>query len=328
MNNTRALKLTYGAMLAAIFGMLMLLNRQTGGFLQGVLVFILPIPMAIYAVRYGLRAGITVFIVMVASSFLFGDFTSVFYGISSAFLGLVLGTRLNRHRDPMKTLILIMVLGMVLELFDMLVIAYIATGETLDTDVREMQQAMEQAFRMSEQITGQSMEQQQSIISILTPDVLRRVMIVSIAAAGALDGFVVYTVSILIMRRLHIPVQKPAPVAQYYPPKWTGILGIGLFLLYNVTFSKPFENELLQNIAQMAGLAGYFYLMCFGVIAMIGVLQKYITKNHVLIVILALLSLMVLPSVDLILGFLYISGSLHERLMERPSGSRDRFPKF
>ena len=40
--NTKTQELTYGAMIVAIFGVLLLINRQTGGFLEGVFMFIFP----------------------------------------------------------------------------------------------------------------------------------------------------------------------------------------------------------------------------------------------------------------------------------------------
>ena len=48
--NIKTRKLTFGAMVAAIFGVLLLLNRQSGGLFSDLFLFILPIPMTAYSV--------------------------------------------------------------------------------------------------------------------------------------------------------------------------------------------------------------------------------------------------------------------------------------
>ena len=47
MKNFKTQEITFGAMIAAIFGMLLLLNRQTGGMLEEVFLFAFPIPKSV-----------------------------------------------------------------------------------------------------------------------------------------------------------------------------------------------------------------------------------------------------------------------------------------
>ena len=56
--NQKTLKITYGAMIVALFGVLLLINRQTGGMFEGIMMFLLPIPMVAYAARYGWKTSI------------------------------------------------------------------------------------------------------------------------------------------------------------------------------------------------------------------------------------------------------------------------------
>lgn len=51
-------------MLVAVFGVFLLINRYTGGFMEGVLSYVLPIPIAAYTVRYGRRQAVIVFVCM------------------------------------------------------------------------------------------------------------------------------------------------------------------------------------------------------------------------------------------------------------------------
>ena len=69
--NTKTQELTYGAMIVAIFGVMLLINRQTGGFFSGILMFVYPIPMVAFAARYGLKDSVAVFVCTVLIAFLF-----------------------------------------------------------------------------------------------------------------------------------------------------------------------------------------------------------------------------------------------------------------
>ena len=51
--DSRTQELTYGAMLIAVFGVILVLNRQTAGLFEELIFFILPIPMTIFTIRYG-----------------------------------------------------------------------------------------------------------------------------------------------------------------------------------------------------------------------------------------------------------------------------------
>ena len=58
-NNVR--RLTDGAMMLAIIGALLLINRQTAGIIETTFLFILPLPMVFYSARYGLKSSVSYF---------------------------------------------------------------------------------------------------------------------------------------------------------------------------------------------------------------------------------------------------------------------------
>ena len=106
--NRNTIRITTGAMIIALFTLLLLMNRQTGGLFEEMFIYILPIPMVIYAAKYGWKSGLLVFAGMAVFSFFFGNFASIFYSISSALLGLVFGTCLYYKRDMTKTMFAVM----------------------------------------------------------------------------------------------------------------------------------------------------------------------------------------------------------------------------
>ena len=114
--NSNTLRLTFGAMILAIFTLLLLLNRQTGGFFDELFIYILPVPMVIYAAKYGWKSGVWLFFGMAVFSFFFGTPYTMFYAVTAALLGLFLGTRFYKGRDMTRTLLMTMGLSALFEL--------------------------------------------------------------------------------------------------------------------------------------------------------------------------------------------------------------------
>ena len=64
--NTKTQELTFGAMIVAVFGVLLLLNRQTGGMFEGFFMFIFPIPMVAFSADRDMNR--TLILVMILSA--------------------------------------------------------------------------------------------------------------------------------------------------------------------------------------------------------------------------------------------------------------------
>ena len=199
--NTYTQKITYGAMVTAIFALMLLINRQTGNIMEEVFLYLFPVPMVAFSARYGARASIPVLVSMALISFLFGAFTTIFYAVSSAFTGLVLGARIYHKRDMTRTLILVMAISAACNLLSTYVLASFM-GYDLNADLTEMQTMMN---TMMEQ-AGMG-----AAASLFTPDYIRRLFLVSMTFMGLVQGFLVYQISLLLLRRLRYPIENPAP---------------------------------------------------------------------------------------------------------------------
>ncbi len=300
----RTLKLTAGAMIIAIFGMFLLFNRQTGGLFEDMFMYLLPVPMVAYSCIYGWKASIPVFIGMTLFSVLFGTFYTIFYAVSGALLGMILGTCIYHKKDMTKTLLLVMGLSAVLNLISTVALASVF-GFNVNEEVAMMQEQLNKAMEMA----GVEMPE-----GVITTDYLKRLFMISMAFMGMVQGFIIYEISLLVLKRLHFPVQRPKAVSEYCPPRWSGFLA--MFLMFAGGIPAAYGmSELIQNIFQTAAVCAYLYLVVFGVIAANVLAAKYLSRNKILIVIMDILALMVLPQVLMILGFFYISGGLREKAL-------------
>ena len=226
--NTKTQELTYGAMIVAIFGVLLLVNRQTGGFFEGFFMFVFPIPMVAFSARYGWKDSLPVFVCTVLIAFLFGTFTAIFYAITAALLGLAFGACLHHHVDTTRTMILVMALSVISNILSTFVLASLF-GINMQEDIQLMQTSMQEAIeKFGGNLTPQQM---QAFDLILRPDFLLRMFIISMIFMGIMQGFIVCQLSLLILRRLRYPIKKPAPITAWYPPRWTGVVAIMLYLL-------------------------------------------------------------------------------------------------
>ena len=296
-------------MIVAIFGVLLLVNRQTGGMFEGFFMFIFPIPMVAFSARYGWKDSLAVFVCTILIAFFFGTFTGIFYAVSMSFIGMVYGSCIYSQRDMNRTLILIMILSAAAELLCTIALAAVA-GFDLNADIMAMQDTMNQLLEQ----TGMEVTS-----GIFTYDYLRRIYIITTGFVGAMEGLIVYYLSYAILKKLRYPIRKPQPITSYYPSRISGIIALVLVFVYAYSVAKPFSNPTAQNILQSAGMCGVIYLIFFGYIALLMVSRVYLHLPKVLGLILALFLTMTVSYIPMLFGYLYISGNLHHMLDARLS---------
>ena len=294
-------------MVTAIFGVFLLLNRQTGNFFQEIFLFLYPIPMVAYAALYGWRSGLPVLAAMSLLSFLFGNFTSIFYAVTQAFIGLIFGGCLYHKADMTKTLFAIMGLSSLVSILNTVVLGFLF-GFDLNQEVAEMQAMMNSIFEQA----GVAMPEM-----IMTTNYLKQIFVVSMVLLGIVQGFLVYEISLLVLRRLRFPVQKPKSVFLYSPPKWTGYGALLAFMLYNTSLVHPMENEMLQNVSLTAGIFSYLYLLCFGAIAVVLMIKVRFRRAGALGAVAAVAGLLLFPLLIMGTGFFYLVTEFHQRLVEQ-----------
>ena len=304
-SNNSTLKITTGAMIIAIFAMLLIVNRQTGLFFEEFFVYLLPLPMAVYTALYDWKYGLMVFVGMTAFSFIFGGFTTIFYAVSASLIGLVFGTMVCRKVDPTKMLIIIMVFSAISTIISSVALASLF-GYDIDMSLTEMKTMLTTTF----EATGNG-----ALMEFYTMDFLKQLFVISMALMGLLEGFIVYRLGLLIMKRLHISVRRAVPLLEFYPPAITGILAMTAFFAGIYGLSKQNPSPLYTNISQALWVIGFIYLVFFGILCVILFVRKYITRSRALIAVLTVLAYLLFAQYLVFLGFGYITFGLHARLL-------------
>ena len=237
-----------------------------------------------------------VFFCTILIAFLFGTFTGMFYAIGMSFVGMVYGSCIRSGRDMNRTLILVMILSAAMEL-----LCTVALATFAGFDLNAEQAGVDTS-------TG-----------ILSYDYLRRMYIISTGFVGAMEGLIVYYLSYAILKKLRYPIRKPQPLTSYYPSRISGVIALVLVFVYAYTVAKPFSNSAAQNILQSAGMCGVIYLIFFGYIALLMICSVYLHLPRILGMIISLFLTMSISYIPILVGYLYISGSLHKAMEDRMS---------
>lgn len=304
------LKLTQGALITAVFGVLMFLNRQTAGIAEEVLVYIFPLPMAIYAAKYGFAAGLPAFAAMCLISFLLGTPASAIYAGMYVVIGLIFGTCLHKRADSAKTMLSVMAASTVVNVVYLVFLASL-TGIDFSEEVTEYQKLLTETFSRA------GVELPAEIISF---EYLGKLLIISMVAVGALQGFLIYQLGLLIMKKLKQNVPTPTGFFDIHPPVASGYIAAAAFLIYNLSFGLTRQDNILQTAVMVVGLFGYLFLLFFGFIGANLILRGLFNGKRALASIVSMLLVFILALPMAVLGLIYVSNPDTYREILRKTG--------
>ncbi len=293
-------------MMTAIVGVFILIDRQFAGMLEEMLLFLVPMPMVFYSFKYGLKDSWLVYAAICLLAFILGTPQMLFYIGSESFLGLVYGSGIHSGVKSEKLVLTAMVIGVIVNLLSTVVFAAFF-GYDVPAEIAEMEKVMTQAFdRAGAQIPP----------TINMPQFILTVFIISAVVMGVLQGYVTHVLSRVMMKRMHFNVEKAKPLALYFPPKWSGYAGLAGFMAYYYSLFRPFADSRVQIAVQGFGICGFMYLLCFGYIGLITMINLRNSSMKMILKILTFFLLFTAPQVLVISGFLYITTDMHQRLLE------------
>ena len=92
-------QITQGALLCALEGVLLVINRQLAGVLDSYLIWVIPLPLIVYSSKYGLKDSLWVALSLVLLSFIIANPVTIFYVAGSALIGCVYGYGLGKGKS-------------------------------------------------------------------------------------------------------------------------------------------------------------------------------------------------------------------------------------
>lgn len=296
--NRQVRKLTEGAMMCALFGLVLMINRQFAGILEIFFVYVLPLPLVVYTVKHGFKSGAVCAVSICFMSLMISTLSSMVYSIVAVLIGLVYGELCRRKFSNGVLISVTMVLTMILEVMCCIVFAGVF-GYDIHADAQLL---METFAASGMQLPGNLGVKFFLLIAVL-----------SVILTGVLEGILVHVFANVLMKRLKMEIVPISPIVLWNVPKWVGYVAAVCFAS-NYVAQLLHASETVQLCALAAGTIGSLVLVFFGYVACLMMGMVKYKKNLTLILI--VLFIFIWP-MYVVLGYFYIVSDSFRREITR-----------
>ncbi|MEG0076992.1 DUF2232 domain-containing protein [Anaerorhabdus sp.] len=308
-NNVR--KITDGAMMTALLGLLLVINRQLGGVVE-LFVWILPLPMVFFTAKYGWKDGLLPFSAMIFLTLIFGTPQSIFYFGVTATTGLIYGEGVKQKWTSRRLMLIAMTISVVSNLVTTVLFASFF-GYDIAMEAQTMKQVINQTLGTSVAALPFDIDQ-----------MIRIAVIFSVFLTGVLEGLLIHLFSRLLLARLGFQIPKPKPLSQISSPKWLGYVAIICWAGSEFLLKTP-QDAKIQELMMILDIASNLYLMFFGYIGALVLGAAKFQKNISFYLIFAIIFLLpvAIPALSLF-GFLYITTNWRVDLLRRVQSGENK----
>ncbi len=306
--NKNVRKITEGAMICAIYGMLLFLNMQSGFVLEYQLMFVLPLGMIVYRVRHDLASSIAVAISVLFLTFLMGIPTTYFLFGASLISGIIYSSALLKQVSRRHLLIIAMVTSFLLNF----IVSYGLAG-FFGIDI-------EATFNEIETITREMYPGSLDLIEGSLDDIIFASYMITIAFTAIFEGLLVHWSSQILFKRLKIKVNtvnKPISIVGSRP------LGYVAFIFFScgIILSYVKMNEMVELLGMVLHYISMVYLFQFGFIGLTLLGVVYLKRNIAMILVVTFMILFLTTNIAIyyiyficFVGFIYLTTDYKDRI--------------
>ncbi len=305
--NNGVRKITDGAMMCAIVGLILVINRQFAGLFEEMFLFFFPLPMVFYSAKYGMKDSWVVLVAIALLTAIIGTPQTIFYVASESLLGLVYGSGIHDNKDSRKLMFLSIAISAVVNVITTIIYAGFF-GYDLGAELTEYETIINGVLAE----TGMTISSTVNLKQMLTT-----VLLVSVVLTGILQGIITHVFSRLLLKRLRFTIPPSTPLALYYPKKWSGYVGLLGLVGYYYTIYNPLSNEGIQTLVQGVCLCAVVYLCFMGAICLIVQAGLSNPKLAGLFVIISFFFVMFFMLPMALVGFMYITTEWHTSILRR-----------
>lgn len=227
-------RITDGAMMVAIVGMLLFINRQFAGILEYAMYWILSFPILIYTVKYDWKAALVPACAMMLLALMIALPTTLFYLASALLCGWIYGHGVNQHWSNRTLLLTTGALTLLSYLITMVLFAAVF-GYDPNEDILLAQQ-IAQVLHLGNINIGQIALIFSLLLTILS---------------AVLQTICVHLIAVLTLRRMKLPAPVVKTVMELHYPKWLGCISICIWLLFYLRNMLKLEGNLLVLVISL-----------------------------------------------------------------------------
>ncbi len=304
MNKTK--KLTTGAMLLAIIGAFMIIDRQLSYTFTYFIVLLIPIVIAAYSTMYSIKEGMMICVGLLAFTVLFGSIATYIYMPVSIIVGLVNSYAISKGFDRRKVNIISMIIYVIAEILVVYLISPLL-GMPVSSEIASY---VETFNELSEKM-GMA-----ATFNSLIGDVYSLIvvgLVFSTIVTGLIEGFLTGLLTAFVLKRFKIKeigLNSPLDIKM---PVWLAYTLMALSCLYMFALNSFIDNEIIKYVLLSISIFASMVLAYYGYFFVILYIKKSGRKVNIFLIILAIVLLMPLSYIILIVvGFLYGSGPLRK----------------
>ncbi|MBE6114268.1 MAG: DUF2232 domain-containing protein [Erysipelotrichaceae bacterium] len=288
MNSTK--KITQGAMMCAIVGAMLLLDRQLAGFIDFALFWIIPLPVVVYTAKQGTRYGAMLAFSIAVIALLVGQPSAIFYSIMATFMGLSLGWGIHKGIDQGKLFATSCIVSMISTFLSVFVFASLLGYNLVDEAnyIQETLVTLTQSFGIA--------QVPQTLI-----DFIPIIVMLSFIISALLEAVLVYLLSYATCHRMKIKLTPMKPIVQIQLPKMWGYLCLAVYIASFILLMLPSTVQ-YSNVWYFINLVSQLILLVNGYIAIVTVLAYYQQRKLAILLLLAIVP--VLNTIIVVIGFL------------------------
>ncbi len=285
-----------GALMSAVVATFMFFNIQMGGIFSYVM-FLLPLPLVYVSFKYGYKTGLIVYVGSLVLTAMLGDIISIITLFIEGIIGVYYGNGLRKNIRSSILLLNTILLAILYNIIT-IVLASEFFGYNIDAEI---------------EIIGELFNG----FAIDFAKYFRLMFYVTIPLIGIMEGYLTHVFSRFLLRRLKFAVEKPISVYDYEPHKWAAYLALLLTAVFYISLSTNFLVGIYQEIGIVVGIIGALFLYFYGIVALMYLFKLLIPKASVLSMFIILFASLYLLIGILIIGFLYITTDMKQKVVER-----------
>jgi len=293
-------KITEGAAILAILGLYMIMDRQTAGFLNASLTWVVPLPLLVYTAKYGLKDALIPYVAAFLLSFILsGNYVTIVMMVMYGTIGLVYGWGIWRKWDN-RVLFTMTVFATGIIYF----LSFILFAAFFGYDMNE------------ELITMTNIMENMSIATdALLIEYMRTALVIGLFVGAVLEAFIVHMLGRVLLSRMKILIPVATPLEKFYFPKWLGWVLLIVLFVHPLAQSYLTDNQTLQILFSTYVIA--VIILTVDAFILLRVIQRK-TKIRSLIP-LAVLSLLFISTISIYvfitLGLLDMTTDIRVRLL-------------
>ncbi len=304
MNKTK--KLTTGAMLLAIIGAAMIIDRQLSYAFTNFIVLLVPIVIATYSTMYKVSDGLMLCIGLVVFTVLFGSLTTYVYMPISIIVGVAVSIAIDKGFDRRKINFVAIITYTIAE-----VLVVYAIMPLLGVSISSQISSYIEAFNQMIKYAG--MESTVNSIVVDLNSLMAVMLVASTVLMGIFEGFLTSLLTAFVLKKFNIKdigLNSPLDIKM---PVWLAYTLMVFTCLYMFAIDGSIENETIKYIALALSVMASLVLVYYGYFFVILYIRKMGMKINIFLVVLAIILLFPLSYIILIVvGFLYGSGPLRK----------------